>query len=66
MKEFANSTGTDYKPAQTVANSGVGYAANRVQKLVLKKVRMVSASGEVLEESEPLRRFKQRNTRKET
>lgn len=42
-----------YDPAVTVANSGVGFAGNRVQSLVLKKVRLVLSSGEVLEDNTP-------------
>jgi len=40
-----------YNPAVSVANSGVNFASNRVQSLVLKKVRLVLASGEVLEDT---------------
>ena len=38
-----------YNPAVSVNNSGVSYAANRVQSLVLRKVRLVTSAGEVLE-----------------
>jgi hypothetical protein len=38
-----------YNPAVSVNNSGVGYAANRVQSLVLRKVRLVTSGGEILE-----------------
>jgi hypothetical protein len=34
-----------YSPAVSTAQSGVGYAANRVSKLVLKEVRYYSAQG---------------------
>ena len=40
-----------YDPAVSVANSGVGYAANRVQSLVLKGVRVTLSTGEVLEDN---------------
>lgn len=39
-----------YNPAVSVENSGVGYAANRVQSLILRKVRLVTSTGEVLED----------------
>jgi len=39
-----------YDPAVSVANSGVGYAANRVQSLVLKGVRLTFSTGDVLED----------------
>jgi len=39
-----------YNPTVSVKNSGVGYAANRVQSLVLKRVRLVTSDGEVLED----------------
>jgi len=38
-----------YSPTVSIANSGVGYAANRVASLVLRKVRLVTSTGEVLE-----------------
>ena len=34
-----------YRPEVSVANSGVGFAANRVERLVLKEVRYYSAQG---------------------
>jgi hypothetical protein len=34
-----------YHPSTSVANSGVGYASNRVTRLVLKEVRYYSAQG---------------------
>ena len=34
-----------YRPSVSVANSGVGFAANRVERLVLKEVRYYSAQG---------------------
>lgn len=40
-----------YHPAVSVENSGVSYAANRVQSLVLKGVRVVTSTGEVLEDT---------------
>ena len=42
-----------YDPAVSVNNSGVSYAANRVQSLVLRKVRLVMSTGEVLEDDTP-------------
>jgi hypothetical protein len=42
-----------YNPAVSVENSGVSYAANRVQSLVLKRVRLITADGEVLEDTTP-------------
>jgi hypothetical protein len=36
-----------YNPYVSIENSGVGYAGNRVQSLVLKAVRCYTASGEV-------------------
>jgi hypothetical protein len=38
-----------YSPSVSIANSGVGYAANRVTSLVLRRVRLVTSSGDVLE-----------------
>ena len=40
-----------YNPEFSVDNSGVGYAANRVQTLVLKRVRLITDTGEVLEDT---------------
>jgi len=40
-----------YTPQLSVDNSGVGYAANRVHSLVLKKVRLVTATGQVFEDA---------------
>ena len=40
-----------YTPTLSVKNSGVGYAANRVTSLVLKRVRAITASGDVLQDS---------------
>lgn len=42
-----------YDPEFSVNNSGVGYAANRVQTLVLKEVRLITDNGEVLKDSSP-------------
>ena len=42
-----------YDPAVSAANSGVGYAGNRVQSLVLKRVRRYTASGAVLLDETP-------------
>jgi hypothetical protein len=41
----------DYDPAVSVQNSGIGYAANRVQSLVLRRVRWITSIGEVLEDT---------------
>lgn len=38
-----------YSPSVSVANSGVSYAANRVESLTLRRVRLVKSDGEVLE-----------------
>ncbi len=40
-----------YSPAVSVANSGVSFSGNRVQSLVLKRVRYHTASGEVTEDN---------------
>lgn len=40
-----------YKPSVSVNNSGIGYAANRVDSLVLKELRVYLANGEVLTDS---------------
>lgn len=40
-----------YLPSVSVDNSGVSYAANRVQSLVLKRVRYTTSTGEVLEDT---------------
>lgn len=40
-----------YDPAVSVANSGVGFASNRVQSLVLKKVRYVLSSGQIVDDN---------------
>ena len=40
-----------YRPTVSVENSGIPYAANRVQSLVLKRVRVTTSEGEVLEDS---------------
>lgn len=42
-----------YHPDVSVANSGVGYASNRVQSLVLKEVRLITSTGDVLTDSTP-------------
>jgi len=39
-----------YHPSVSVANSGVSYAANRVESLILRTVRVVTSTGEVLED----------------
>jgi hypothetical protein len=43
----------EYDPAVSVKNTGIGYAANRVKSLTLKKVRLVTSTGEVLEDDTP-------------
>jgi len=40
-----------YSPTVSVNNSGIGYAANRVQLLVLRRVRLITSTGEVLEDT---------------
>ena len=42
-----------YSPDVSVESSGVTYAANRVQSLVLKKVRKVLSTGETVEDVQP-------------
>ncbi len=39
-----------YNPAVSLQNSAVGYASNRVKSLVLKRIRFVLSTGEVLED----------------
>lgn len=45
VAETSLSTLRQYSPDDSVANSGVGYASNRVESLKIKSVRMVSDSG---------------------
>ena len=40
-----------YSPDVSVANSTVGYAGNRVQLLTLKAVRLVTSSGEIIQDT---------------
>ena len=40
-----------YTPTFSVENSGVGYAANRVQSITVKRVRRIMATGEVVEDA---------------
>lgn len=40
-----------YSPDVSVQNSGVSYASNRVQSLVLKRVRYYNSAGEMIEDS---------------
>lgn len=40
-----------YSPTVSVANSGVGYARNRVNSLVLKRIRLITDTGAVLEDA---------------
>ncbi len=39
---------SSYNPAVSVSNSRVGYAANRVDSLVLKRVRFITSDGETV------------------
>jgi len=51
LKAAVNTNLTDlnaYDPAVSVSNSGIGYAANRVEKLALKQVRVTLADGQVV------------------
>ncbi len=40
-----------YNPDISVHNSGIGYASNRVKSLALKRVRVMTASGDTVEDS---------------
>jgi hypothetical protein len=42
-----------YNSAVSVANSGIGYASNRVTSLTLKRIRVVTSSGDTVEDSTP-------------
>ncbi len=42
-----------YDPAVSVQHSGISYAANRVQSLVLKRVRTYSSTGLIAEDANP-------------
>jgi len=42
-----------YDPQVSVDNSAVGYASNRVSSLVLKRVRVVTSDGDVVEDATP-------------
>jgi len=42
-----------YSPQVSATYSGVSYASNRVASLVLKRVRMISQNGQVLEDNTP-------------
>jgi hypothetical protein len=42
-----------YSPGVSVASSGIGYAGNRVQSMVLRRVRLITADGEVLQDDTP-------------
>ena len=56
LKTHVNSTVSDlngYDPEVSAANSGVGYAANRVQHLILRRVRLVTDNGQVIEYNTP-------------
>jgi len=43
----------DYTPDSSVHLSGIGFASNRVQSLVLKRVRVYAVTGEVYEDATP-------------
>lgn len=43
----------NYSPADSVANSGVGFAGNRVQSLTLKRVRYYTTDGQVISDEQP-------------
>jgi hypothetical protein len=51
--DFATSLGSlnQYNPQVSVSNSGIGFAGNRVISLKLKKVRVFTATGDVVETS---------------
>ena len=51
LTDLANLNG--YAPSDSVTNSGISYAANRVQSLVLKRVRYVASTGDTWEDSVP-------------
>ncbi len=56
LKASVNTTLTNlngYTPSVSVENSGVGYAANRVQSLVLRRIRLITSTGEVFEDNTP-------------
>lgn len=42
-----------YRASVSLQNSGIGFASNRVQSLVLREVRLITASGDVLRDSTP-------------
>jgi hypothetical protein len=42
-----------YSAEVSVANSGVGFAANRVASLVLKRVRIYTSTGQMTEDTTP-------------
>jgi len=42
-----------YSPDVSLANSGIGFAANRVQSVVLKAVRLITSDGQILEDTTP-------------
>ena len=55
LKASVNTTLTSldaYDPAVSVKNSGVNYAANRVQSLVLKRIRVYTSAGEQVEDTD--------------
>ncbi|MBN2474455.1 MAG: hypothetical protein JXB62_07590 [Pirellulales bacterium] len=57
LKVFLNtdlSNLNGYDPAVSVANSGINYAANRVDSLILKKIRVYDSNGNVVEHSTPI------------
>jgi hypothetical protein len=43
----------NYTPSVSVQNSGIGFASNRVQSLVLVRVRRIISTGQILEDNTP-------------
>ena len=43
----------NYHPNVSVNNSGIGFASNRVQSLVLQRVRLILSTGQIIEEDTP-------------
>ena len=50
-QETEITTLSQYSPATSVSNSGVGFAGNRVASLVLKRARLIMSDGTVLEDN---------------
>jgi hypothetical protein len=56
LKASVNSTVSNlinYSPNVSVKNSGISYASNRVQSLTITKVRWITSTGQVYEDSTP-------------